>query len=237
MDVAIAFFDLDRTLIAANSGVLWLRSELRLGRISRLKAFAAQLWVARYHLGFAGRGDGLKHAIATLAGTSEAELRERSNTFYDADVRSLFRPGARTAVEAHRSAGDKLVLLTSSSSYLADLVARDLQLDAVLCNRFEVDPAGRYTGRPQGELCYGVGKLTHAREYAKSQGMGLETATFYTDSFADLSVLEAVGHPIAVNPDGRLRRVAVARGWPILDWGVPLPTPQRAAHDQAGDRA
>lgn len=235
--MAIAFFDLDRTLIAANSGVLWLRSELKLGRISRLKAFAAQLWVARYHLGFAGRGDGLKHAIATLAGSSEVELRDRTATFYDADVRTLFRPGARIAIEAHRRAGDKLVLLTSSSSYMADLVARDLQLDAVLCNRFEVDKTGLYTGRPQGELCYGAGKLIHARDYAKSQGMGLESATFYTDSFADLPVMEAVGHPIAVNPDGRLRRIAAARGWPILDWGDPLPPPDRPPGDRAGDRA
>lgn len=221
--MAIAYFDFDRTLIAANSGVLWLRSELRLGYISPLKALAATLWVARYHLGFAGGGEGLKHAVATLAGHKEAEMRDRTIRFYDAHVRGLYRPGARRAVDAHRQAGDKLVLLTSTSFYIAELVAKDLSLDAVLCNRFEVDDTGLYTGKPLGDLCYGVGKLTHALAYAKSQGVELSECSFYTDSFADLPVMAKVGRPVAVNPDGRLRRIASTRGWEIVDWGAPEP--------------
>lgn len=219
--MAIAYFDFDRTLIAVNSGVLWLKNELRLGHISRVKALAASLWVARYHLGFAGRGEGLKHAIATLAGSPEADYRDRNISFYVRHVRTLYRPGARAALELHRARGDALVLLTSSSSYIAEAVAQDLGLDAVLCNRFEVDASGRYTGRPLGELCYGPGKLRHAEGYARRHGASLEGCTFYTDSFADLPVMLAVGRPVAVNPDGRLRRVALERRWEIVDWGEP----------------
>lgn len=221
--VAIAFFDLDRTLIAANSAVLWLKSELRLGHVSRLKALLGSVWVARYHLGFAGRGDGLRHAIATLAGTREADVRERTLAFYDAQVRGLFRPGARATLDEHRSKGDHLVLLTSSSLYMAELVKEELGLDAVLCNRLEVDPSGCYTGKPLGELCYGSGKLAHAETFAKEHGSSLQEASFYTDSFADIAVLLAVGRPVAVNPDVRLRRVALSRGWQIVDWGQPEP--------------
>ncbi|MBX5484894.1 MAG: HAD-IB family hydrolase [Myxococcaceae bacterium] len=221
--MAIAFFDFDRTLIAANSAVLWLRSELRLGHISPFKALAAMVWVARYHLGFAGRGEGLKHAIASLAGSSETEFRERTIAFYERKVRGLYRPGARRALDEHRARGDRLVLLTSTSFYLAELVARDLQLDAVLCNRFEVDAGGLYTGRPLGDVCYGEGKLLHAERYARSASVSLSECAFYTDSFADLPVMAAVGRPVAVNPDGRLRRIALSRHWEIVDWGEPSP--------------
>lgn len=227
--MAIAFFDFDRTLISANSGVLWLRSEIRQGNISLLKALAATLWVARYHLGFARKGRGLERAIATLEGRAEAELRERTIAFYEANVRSLYRPGARRAVEAHRDRGHELVLLTSSPAYLAELVAHELRLDAILCNRFEVDARGFYTGRPSGDLCYGVGKLRHAERHARERGVELESCAFYTDSFSDLAVMEAVGRPVAVNPDQRLKRVAIARGWEIVDWGVPEPVAVAAA--------
>jgi HAD superfamily hydrolase (TIGR01490 family) len=223
--VAIAFFDLDRTLIAGNSAVLWLRSEVKLGRISRFKGALATLWVARYHLGFAGNGDGLRHAISMLTGSQETELRERTCAFYEEQVRGLYRPGAREALEAHRARGEKLVLLTSSSSYMAELVAQDLRLDAYLCNRFEVDARGRYTGRPLGALCYGEGKRLHAQRFADRAGVPLERCAFYTDSFADIPVMRLVGRPVAVNPDMRLRREAAARGWEIVDWGLPQVSP------------
>ena len=171
--------------------------------------------------GFAGRGEGLRHAIASLAGSQEAHLRDRSTAFYDEFVRGLYRPGARPTLEFHRARGDRLVLLTSSSSYIGELVAEELGMDAVLCNRFEVGEDGIYTGRPLGELCYGQGKLTHARSYAHAQGIELGDCAFYTDSFADLSVMLEVGRPVAVNPDVRLRRAAQARGWEIVDWGEP----------------
>ena len=133
----------------------------------------------------------------------------------------LYRPGALRAVEEHRGTGDRLVLLTSSSGYLSELVSRDLRLDAILCNRFEVDAQGLHTGRPLGDVCFGLGKLTHAERYAREAGVALSQCAFYTDSYSDLPVLEVVGRPVAVHPDHRLRREAVRRGWPVVDWGVP----------------
>src|SRR5262249_50238053 len=94
-------------------------------------------------------------------------------------------------------------------------------LDEVLCNRFEVDGQGVYTGRVSGALCFGLGKLAHARTFAQRAGMRLSDASFYTDSYAGLPVLEAVGRPVAVNPDGRLRHEAMRRRWEVVDWGVP----------------
>ena len=221
--MAVAFFDLDKTLIAANSGALWVRRELAEGHITRLQALRAAAWLARYHLGFTSMEDALLRAIAQLAGTAAAPIVQRTESFFAQQVRSLYRPGALAALERHRRAGDRRVLLTSSSGYLSELVARDLSLDAVLCNRFEVDAQGLHTGRALGGLCFGSGKLVHAEGYLRELGAGahLQQCTFYTDSYSDLPVLAAVGSPVAVNPDPRLRREALRRGWPVVDWGTP----------------
>ena len=86
---------------------------------------------------------------------------------------------------------------------------------------FEVGADGCYTGRLAGTLCYGPGKLEQASRFAAERGETLAASAFYTDSASDLPVLEAVGAPVAVNPDPRLRRVASKRGWPVVDWGEP----------------
>lgn len=219
--MAIAFFDLDRTLISRNSGAMWVRSELRGGHITYGQALAAYRWIARYHLGFARLEDALLASIASLRGAVEAPVRERTLAFYEREVRGLFRPGAFATIARHRAAGDALVLLTSSSSYLAAAACADLGFDGYLCNRFEVDAAGRYSGRPVGPLCYGPGKVQAALPFAKERGVPLVACAFYSDSASDLPMLNAVGLPVAVNPDPRLRLVALARGWKIVDWGEP----------------
>ena len=168
--------------------------------------------MARYQLGFATLEDALRKAITHLAGHSEADIRERTRAFYQEEVRGLYRSGARRMLEWHRARGDRLVLLTASSLYLAELAQQDLSLDAVLCNRFEVDARGMHTGRSEGALCFGAGKLEHARRYAEGHGIKLADSYFYTDSYSDLPVLLEVGHPVAVNPDHRLRREAQRRG-------------------------
>jgi HAD superfamily hydrolase (TIGR01490 family) len=219
--VALALFDFDKTLIATNSGSLFIRSELRAGHINGWQAFRAMAWMAQYHLGFVALESAVARAISSLEGSTEHALRERSTAFYEREVKGLYRPRALEVLEGHRAAGDALVLLTASSSYVSDLVARDLRLAAVLCNRFEVDGGGIYTGRTVGGLCFGAGKLAHAQAYADAQGQTLSDAAFYTDSFSDLPVMLAVGRPVAVNPDQRLRREAVRRGWEIVDWSLP----------------
>jgi HAD superfamily hydrolase (TIGR01490 family) len=221
MSVRVAFFDLDRTLIARNSASLWIRWEWEGGRISKRQALQAVGWVVRYNLGATELGGVLRRTVRTLQGQVEAEIRARTLEFYAARVRSTFRPGARPALEAHRAAGERLVLLTSASNYLADAVRDDLGLDDVVCNRFEVDANGRYTGRALEPLCFGPGKVTVARRYADAHGARLEDAAFYSDSRSDLPMLDAVGRPVVVHPDPRLRREARRRGWAIVTWGAP----------------
>jgi len=214
----IAFFDLDRTLLDVNSGGLWVKSEYRLGYISRWQLLKALFSLARYHLGVVKLEPLIRRAIRLQAGVPEAELRGRTETFFEREVRARFRAGGLRAIAEHRARGDRLVLLTTSSCFLADCVLREVGLDDVLATHFVIDAEGNLTGAASEPLCYGAGKLTLAAEYAAVLDVPLSACTFYTDSYADRPVLEAVGHPVAVHPDPRLRQLARARSWPMVKW-------------------
>ena len=190
---AIAFFDVDKTLLSVNSASLWLRREFKSGNISRLQALKAGFWISLYQLGFARMEDVLTKAVST----------------------------ARAAVLRHKERGDLVFLLTSSSNYLSAPIADELNLDGFLANRFVVDK-GVFTGHAVLPLCFGAGKVSHARVVADKLHVDLRQCTFYTDSASDVPMLEAVGVPVAVDPDPRLRRIARRRGWAIETWRQPL---------------
>jgi HAD superfamily hydrolase (TIGR01490 family) len=216
---AIAFFDLDKTLLSVNSATLWIRRELSRGNISRVQALRAGLWVGLYSLGVIRADDVVRVAIKALKGKREREIIERTLDFWRDDVAHTIRPGAHDAIARHRAQGDLLFLLTSSSNYMSARASDLFKLDGFLANRFEVTD-GIFTGEPIEPVCFGVGKLALARATADKLNVALTECSFYTDSLSDLPVLEVVGTPVAVNPDPRLRRVAKKRGWRIEDWGV-----------------
>lgn len=222
--MGIALFDLDRTLIDVNSGHLWVREEWRSGNIGMRQAAWAGWWLMRYRFGMV---EGLDRVFDTAArsvqGASEAEVDSRVRGWFEREVQHRLRPGGEAAIRAHREAGDRLVLATSGTLYAARAAAAAFGLDEVVCTELEVED-GRFTGGVS-VLAVGQGKLRAVAAWAAREGVDLEQATFYTDSYTDITLLEAVGNPVVVNPDGKLRRAAVARGWPVVDWG---PAPERA---------
>jgi HAD superfamily hydrolase (TIGR01490 family) len=214
---AAAFFDLDHTLLTANSGALWARRELRLRRISLAQALEAILHTMLHRLGLEDADAPLRRALAFYRGESEANLARWTREWFAAEVKPHLAPGAAAVLEEHRRAGHLLVLLTSTSPYLARVVSEHLRLDAWISQAYEVHE-GRLTGEPVLPLCYASGKTIYARRFASERGVDLGQSYFYTDSYSDLPTLLAVGHPRVVHPDLRLRLCARRRGWPILDW-------------------
>lgn len=213
----IAFFDVDRTLISANSATLWIRRELRLGHVSRMEALRGAFWLGVYALGFAPMETVLVDAVATLRGKREGEIRDRTLAFWREEVRALIRPAAPGAIARHRARGDRVYLLTSSSTYLSGELAAELGCDGFLCNRMEVAD-GLFTGGLARPVCYGAGKATVAAALAAELGVPMSRCAYYGDSYSDVPILAAVGAPVVVNPDLRLRRYARRQGWPIEDW-------------------
>ncbi len=212
-----AFFDLDRTLLGVNSASLWIRHERRQGRIGRRQVAEAAFWLLGYRIGLVDVETGIVRAAASMKGRLEADVAEATRLWFVETIVPTFLVEGREAVERHRRCGHLVVLLTSSSPYISERVQAELGLDDVLCTRFEVGH-GRFTGRIVPPICYGPGKVAAASGWAQSTGVDLAQSHFYTDSYTDLPMLEAVGHPHVVNPDPRLRRVAARRGWPVVWW-------------------
>ncbi len=213
-----AFFDLDRTLIDVNSGLLWAWHERRLGNISRLLMARAAFWSALYHLSLVDIETAFGTATRHYRGELEADLAARTRQWFHRDIAHCLRPGAARAMASHRAQGHRLVLLTNSSSFEASVAAETWQLDDYLANRFPLDDQQRLVGRYQHPMCYGPGKVELAERWAQAQDVDLDRSFFYTDSHSDLPMLERVGQPRVVAPDPRLRFVALRRGWLVLDW-------------------
>ena len=216
-----AFFDLDGTLLRENSGKLWFRRERAAGRVSRTEALEAGFWLTLYGLGLMRAQTALGRAARTLTGTKEEDIDRRSKAFFEEELQPLFVPGGLAAIEEHKEAGDRVVLLTSSSLYLGRCVQEHLGLDDILTMRFAVQD-GVFTGDID-TLCYGPSKVTLAEAWSEQEGVDLSRSYFYTDSITDLPMLERVGHAMVVQPDPRLARSARKRGWPILDWNSSSP--------------
>ncbi len=216
--MALALYDLDRTAIAVNSATLWVRRQYREGRIGTVTVVEAGFWLSLYRVGLMQADKALYRAVASMEGQPEADLAARTEQFWREECLHTLRPGARRVIEDHRARGHANVLSTSSSPWISRLAVAELGLDDYLCTEIEVGDDGLLTGRIAGTPNFGQGKLTRLQAFAGERGIALEDVWFYTDSAADLPLMEAVGHPVCIDPDPKLARVARQRGWPTEDW-------------------
>jgi HAD superfamily hydrolase (TIGR01490 family) len=214
---AAAFFDMDRTVLRVNSGSRWMSYLRRRGEITRFEALRAVGWAMQYKLAVLDMDTLSRRLVAGLAGDSESEMRDKCAAWFREEIEATIVAPARAAIDLHRARGERVVLLTSATPYVAEPLARALALDAVLCSRLEVVD-GRFTGRLVNPLCFGAGKVAWAEQLAASEGIDLAASSFYTDSYNDLPMMLRVGVPIAVNPDLRLALAARRRGWRIERW-------------------
>ncbi len=200
-----------------NSARLWVARERREGKLRKRHVGQAMLWFALYRLGKTGMEETVRTAVRSLEGLPEAELRARSLEFWTEELVSKVRRAVPDVLAAHQRQGDLRVLLSGTSAQLAAACAAHFGLDGALSTTFEVAD-GLFTGRNEEPLCYGAGKLHHATQFADQHGITLDQCSFYTDSYSDLPMLEAVGTPVVVDPDRRLLRKAQRRGWQVADW-------------------
>jgi HAD superfamily hydrolase (TIGR01490 family) len=215
-----AFFDVDRTLVACNTGRLFLRDLRRRGEISFLRAVRALGWMAKYHLSLIDLQVIATHIAGEMRGKSESEFAERCSRWVEDEVLPLVVPGALRQIERHRAEGHVLAVLSSSPTYVTRPLAKMLGIEEVLSTTFEVD-GDKFTGRLVGPACVGSGKIHWAESLMARRELDLEKSWFYTDSYTDMPMLERVGNRVIVNPDPRMRLAAKKRGWPIQDWMNP----------------
>ncbi len=204
---------MDKTLLSASSGWLYTRFLWRRRLISASEMLGVILISAQYTFNLLN----FPHAMARLGrrvrgGDAEATRRLCEQCVAE-DILPTLAPRAVQRLREHQAAGDHVVLLSASTQFIVAPVARHLNID-YRCTELEVRN-GKLTGALADEPCYGAGKLHWARRIAEPMGVALRDCAFYTDSYSDLPLLEAVGTPVAVNPDSKLRRHARQRGWRI----------------------
>lgn len=219
--MSIAFFDLDKTIIADNSARLWLKSQWKNGRIKPVQMLIASYWLTKYHLGFTKMEDVIEKSLAMLKGEKESFVLSQTNEFFLSTIKNLYRPGALKTIHHHRKKGHQVALITSSFNGLAELVSDDLELNHCLSTVLETDAQGLYTGKTAGPACFGMNKAVLAKELCQKSKIPLHECSFYTDSASDIFLLNLVGKPVVVNPDPHLRAKAKFKKWQVVDWGRP----------------
>ena len=211
------FFDLDDSLINKDASSLWIKWRVRFDRWAILEAIQAltSLYLA-YKKGKVSHWRLSYYYRTRTKGMSLSEYRQYIRDFFEQRGHLYIYPQAASLLFAYHRQGTKLVLITGQDEIMAKAYADALGLDFVIGNRFNIKN-GKIMGLTK-PLCYGEGKVEMAKAFAKQQGFELSEAVFYSDSHADLPLLEAVNQPVVLNPNQQLAELAEQRGWPRVDW-------------------
>ena len=212
-----AFFDLDRTLISRSSSLSLAPAFHRRGllrRRDRAKAVVAQLVFIRYGAGTSRVGQTADTGMAFLKGLPVETMRDIVRESLDTAFKPHVYRDALDLVARHRKRGEKSFVVSAALQEIVDALVAELGLDGGRGSTAEVEN-GVYTGRLVRRLD-GRAKADVLVQLASAGDIELADSTAYSDSAADVPFLEAVGYPVAVNPDRKLRGIAAERGWRVL---------------------
>jgi HAD superfamily hydrolase (TIGR01490 family) len=214
---AAAFFDLDRTLMAGSSAYHFGRASFRLGHVTRRQLARDAINQVRFRL--RGSTDAAVNALLdrVLAGIKGRRVIDLARMRADvlAGILPRVYPQMLRVVREHQDAGRPSYIVSAASHEMVEALALVLAMDGGIGTRSEIRD-GVYTGSLAGPFVYGEGKAKALREFAKGEGIELSASWAYSDSASDLPMLEAVGHPVAVNPDAELAAVARREQWQTL---------------------
>jgi HAD superfamily hydrolase (TIGR01490 family) len=218
---AAAFFDLDRTLLRRSSALALAGTFRQRGLISRRQLAKAAAWQMLFVL-FGASHEAVRRAaedgLVLLRGFKPEDMRDLVASAMEPVLRPLVYAEPLRLVEQHRERGEPVFIVSAALHEIVEAIAEELGFDGALGTVCEVRD-GAYTGRAVRAL-HAENKARCLRELADERSFDLAECTAYSDSHTDLPFLDAVGHPVVVNPDRELRRIAGERGWPILEFGT-----------------
>jgi HAD superfamily hydrolase (TIGR01490 family) len=219
-----AFFDLDKTVIDRASIAAFGRPFMKGGLINR-RVVARAAFSQLIYLYFGADEERLvrvrQSMLAMTKGWDRDQVRQIVRETLLETIEPIMYAEALELMEIHRAAGHRVYLVSASPEEIVLPLTDMLGVDGAICSRGEVDAEGRYTGR-MAFYAYGPEKATAMRELAARTGIDLSASSAYSDSATDLPMLEAVGRPVAVNPDRALAKVARERGWETLQFTKPI---------------
>ena len=221
---AAAYFDLDKTILATSS--TWaLGTPMRRSGLISSRALAYGL-IAQIPYLLVGAGTQrsstlMEHLALMSAGISRRDLMEVVEGALTTAIEPAVYAEALDLIEGHRRAGHDVVVVSASISEMVAPIARLVGADRAVATHMEVGEDGLFTGRISRSMLHSE-KVVALREDAASHGIDPARCWAYSDSISDEPMLSAVGHPVAVNPDRDLRRLAQERDWPVRDFARPV---------------
>jgi HAD superfamily hydrolase (TIGR01490 family) len=220
---AAAFFDLDKTILAKSSALAFARPFYRGGLIGRsdvIRSAYAQFIFLASGADHDQMETMRRYMSSLVTGWDVAKVREIVAETIDDIIDPAIYDEAVALIEGHRAAGRDIVIISSSGTEVVEPIGARLGADIAVGTQLAIDN-GKYTGEILF-YAYGEAKADAVRDLAQERGYELGACFAYTDSVTDLPMLDAVGHPTAVNPDSELRRIASERGWPVVDFVKPV---------------
>ena len=208
---------MDKTLIAGNSGVSFMRYARKNRRTSRWKEIKALWDYLRYRFDVLDMAKAYRASLQILVGVRVEELARFCEEWFEEEIRKLIYPEARDFIGEHMARGDRVTIISNATTFAVEPLARHLRIPHILATQLEISD-GAFTGNYIEPLCFRYGKIYWAEKLAVDLQAILEESTFYTDSITDLPLLERVKHPRVINPDPKLRAMAKRRGWPVQDF-------------------
>jgi HAD superfamily hydrolase (TIGR01490 family) len=224
MSRRLALFDLDHTLLPLDSDQAWARFYASLG-VEGSAGHAQEIdgYYPQYMAGTLDMNEYLDLTLAPLARHARHELDAWHAEFMIRVIEPAIRPEALALVRHHLDAGDLCCIVTATNVFVTAPIAKVLGIEHLLGIELGTDggdPSARYTGRSTGVASFREGKIVRTEQWLATMGFTLadfKTSYFYSDSLNDLPLMERVTHPVATNPDPRLRVLARERGWPVID--------------------
>ena len=216
VNLKLAIFDLDNTLIAGDSDYLWGQFLAELGVVDA-EAYVREhdRYYADYLAGALDIHEFLRFQLEPLTRFPMGDLLAWRGRFMQEKIRPILLPRAVALIAEHRQAQHTLLIITATNRFITEPIASVLGVEHLIATEPATD-GGRFTGEVAGTPSYASGKVTRLENWLTQQLERPAETWFYSDSHNDLPLLERVDHPVAVDPDDTLGEVARSRAWPII---------------------
>ena len=214
--MTLAIFDLDNTLLAGDSDHLW-GQYLVDNKIVDAEVYEREneRFYREYREGNLDIFEFLAFSLAPLAEHSLEELYSWRYDFVEKTIKPIIATAAYDLVEKHRQQGDTLLIITATNRFVTEPISKLFGIENLLATDPEKTNTG-YTGKVDGTPCFQEGKIERLNSWLDKSGENMSGSIFYSDSHNDLPLLEKVDHPVAVDPDKKLRVYASKSNWPII---------------------
>lgn len=214
----LVLFDMDHTLIPADSGTLWAQFLYDQGLLSDEQMATREKFLQQYNDGTLKVEDAYSFDIGVLASLGD-DVSKLLDVYFQERVLPIISQVARDAVQYHLDAGHYVVMITATLEEMAAPVAAYFGMNHLIGGKAKRDENGDYTGELEDlGPCMGRGKLVHLEHWLTVSDNNPTEYTFYSDSHNDIPLLEQVDTPIAVDPDDKLRAMATENGWQIISF-------------------